>query len=422
MSDGTPPPQAVAEERDWTRHALAGLAIVAAWACYLPLGLQYSAFVGCGLMASWVLVCGHRLRELVRRPVVRASLALWAWLALSAIWTQAPADAVASHLWTYSLMLWVAPIAATLSADDARRALRHFIAASCAVAAAVVLDAAGWLPTLQGWRPFVDVSGNQRIAFSVLLAVAVALATLLALEARTVRGRSLAIGAAWLCLAALLLQDRRTGMLAAPVLLAVLAMARQRTPMRRLMLLVLVVMAAGAAWAVSDNVRQRFDEGVAELRAYRSEGEITTSWGMRARMLEVTGRLVMERPLVGHGVGSWVTEWRRRVAGSEALEAHTTPHNEYLLLAMQGGAAALALGLVLWLAAAAGIARRGPAAHAALLVLAALTWAALFNVALRDAKFALPLLTLAALTWATSRPAADRQPTPRAEGQSQPHE
>jgi hypothetical protein len=108
-------------------------------------------------------------------------------------------------------------------------------------------------------------------------------------------------------------------------------------------------------------------------------------------------------------VGSWVTEWRQRVAGSAALEAHTTPHNEYLLLAMQGGAVALALALVLWLLAWRGILRGGRPAVAALLVLVALSGAACFNVVLRDAKFALPLLGLAALAWAASR-SPGRQP------------
>jgi O-antigen ligase len=397
---------------------LALLALVAAWVCYLPLGLQYGAYLGSGLLATWILMRTQRLQVLIRHPVFLAGLGLWSWLALSAAWTRAPTDAVIAHLWTYSLMLWVAPIAIALPADAARGALRHFVAASCIVATAIALDAAGWLPAWHGWRPFVDISGNQRIVFSVLLALALAMAVLQVLEMPRLSTRLPAVAAAGLCLAALMLQDRRTGMLAAPVLLAALAVARQRTAARRLGLLLLVLAAAVAVWAGSDHVRQRFDEGVAELRAYHSDGEVSTSWGMRARMLEVTGRLVLERPLVGHGIGSWVTEWRQRVAGSAALEAHTTPHNEYLLLAMQGGAVGLALALVLWLTVAAGIVRRGPAAHAALLVWTALTWAALFNVALRDAKFALPLLTLAALSWAGSGGDAGSAPTPHAERQS----
>lgn len=384
--------------------ALPALAVAAAWSPYLPLGWQYAAFLSVGLAALVALGRAGRLGTVARHPVFLSALALWIWLAATAAWTRAPAHAVVAHLWTYSLLLWVTPIALAIAPADGRRALRHFVAASVMVAAAVLIDASGWLPATLTWRPFVGVTGNQRIAFSLLLALGGTLAVLSALEAITIRSRVLAAAAALLCLAGLTLQDRRTGMLAAPLLLAVLALARQRSSMRRLALLALIAAAAGLTWLASDHVRQRFDEGMAELHAYRSDGEVSTSWGMRARMLEVTGRLVLERPLAGHGIGSWVTEWRQRVAGSVALEANTTPHSEYLLLAMQGGAVALLLALLLWLCALRGIIRRGPPAQPPLLVLAALTWAACFNVVLRDAKFALPLLGLSALAWAASRP------------------
>lgn len=385
---------------------LGALLVAAAWAAYLPLGWQYAAFLGCGLASMVRLSQAGRLDALARHPVFLATLALWAWLAVSASWTRAPVDAVVSHLWMYSLPLWVTPIALAATAAQGQRALRHFVVASSLVAAAVLVDAGGLLPATVTWWPFARVSGNQRIAYSLLLALGASLAVLLALDAPSARARALAVGAALLCLAGLALQDRRTGMLAAPLLLAMLALVRQRSAARRLGLLALIAVVAGSTWLASDHVRQRFDEGMTELRAYRSDGEVATSWGMRARMLEVTGRIVLERPLAGHGVGSWVTEWRQRVAGSPALEAHTTPHNEYLLLAVQGGVIALLLGLLLWAWALRGVVRRGRASVAPLLVLVALSWTAFFNVVLRDAKFAVPLLSLAALAWAASRPPA----------------
>ena len=108
-------------------------------------------------------------------------------------------------------------------------------------------------------------------------------------------------------------------------------------------------------------------------------------------------RMALERPLAGHGLGSWAGEWRQRVTGSALLQGHTTPHNEYLLLAFQGGLVAWAL-----LAALFGRAVLGAVGHhghgvPALLVLAAFAWCGLTNVALRDVKFALPLLSMAGM-------------------------
>ena len=402
------------------RHPPAAwLPLALGWTPYLPLGLQYLVFLGCGVAAGRRLAAQQGLGQAARHPLVLAAAALWLWLLVSAAWSRAPAAAIVSHLWMYALPLLAALIAFAVPAPTARRALTHFVVASTLVALAELVAAAGFWPAAAGARPIVDVLGNQRIAFSLLLALASALAAHAALQPASPRRRVLFALAAMICLAGVSWQDRRTGMLAAPLLLAVLALVRQRNTWRRMALLGLIALAALAIGLGSTNVRARFDEGIAELQAYRGSGEVTTSWGMRARMLETTGRLVLEAPFVGHGVGSWVTEWRARVAGSAALEAHTTPHSEYLLLAMQGGLVAAALALRLWLLALRGIRRRGAAAQPALLVLAAMTWAGLFNVVLRDAKFAVALLGLAALAWAAARaPATPAPPPPRRENRT----
>jgi O-antigen ligase len=275
------------------------------------------------------------------------------------------------------------------------------------------------LPTSLPWRPFLGVIGNQRISFSLLLALSAAMALHLSLQASSPRRRYvLALGVA-VCLAGLALQDRRTGMLAAPVLLAALAMAYLRTWLRRLALLAVITAAAASAWHFVPPVQQRFAEGVAELQSYHSEGDVRSSWGMRARMLEVTARMAAERPILGHGLGSWVTRWRERVTGSAVLEGNTTPHNEYLLLLVQGGLVALAGLLLLVVRTLRGVSRHGKAAVPAVLVLTAIAWAALFNVVLRDSKFALPLLTLSALAWAASTIA---QPVPALARAKVPHQ
>ena len=380
---------------------LAALAL--AWIAYLPIGVQYLAFGLCLLLSLAALAQQQRLGELVRHPMLLAALALWGWLLLSSAWSPAPAHSIVSHLWMYALPLLTLPLAFALEPAAAQRALRHFVAASAVVSGFMLIAAVGLLPAAPTWRPFVDVQGNQRIAYSLLLALGGALALQQAVDAGPGRTRVLLVAAALLCLAALAEQDRRSGMLTAPLLLAVLTLAQPRMRGRRLRVLALIGVAMLAVGLGSTNVRQRFAEGVAELQAYRTSGPVDTSWGMRMRMLEVTGRLVQEHPLVGWGVGSWATLWRERVHGEPILTGQTTPHNEYLLLAQQGGAVALLLAFALWLQALRGIRRRGASALPALLVLAAITWAGAFNVVLRDAKFALALLALAMLSWAAAR-------------------
>lgn len=370
------------------------LPVGAGWALYLPLGLQYLFFLGSGLTALALLWRARRLTELLAQPLFRLALLFWGWMLLSAAWSSAAWREIGAHLWHYSLPLWMWPLALLVKPQHARLALRHFVVVSVLVALL--------LPTLLADR----VTGNQRIEYSLLLALATSFALIEAFApALTVRWRALWLTAACVCITGLALQDRRTGMLALPLLLAVWVWAQQKNWGRRLALLAVLALAMLLAWQTSASVRARFAEGVAELRSYQSQGAVETSWGMRLRMLEVTGEMVRERPWFGHGAGAWLGQWQQRVrGGGELLTAHTTPHNEYLLITAQGGVVALALFLVAL--AAHGLAAWRCAVRGSpqgLLVWAAFAFAALFNVALRDAKLALPLLTLGALAWAASR-------------------
>lgn len=386
--------------------ALPVLLCVAAWTSYLPLAAQYLLYGACGLAALWAHLRGATATGVLRHPLFGLGVALWAWLLLSSAWSSAPRADVVAHAWSYSLMLWVPWIAMAAPPGAAQRALMHFVAVSSLVALAWLVEHAGWMAGWR-WRPFVEVTGNQRIAFSLLLALAVALGLHRALQPRDARSRGLAAAAALLCLAGLLQQDRRTGVVVLPLLTLLVVLAHQRGWRRRALLSGAVVAAALALWQLSPTVQQRFAEGVAELQAYHAQGDVQTSWGMRLRMAQVTAEMTLEQPLWGHGLGSWPTEWRQRVHDGSLLQGHTTPHSEYLLVAFQGGAVAVLLLLALGTRAVGRAVQRHQAAVPALLVLAAMAWAGLFNVVLRDVKFALPLLSLAAMAWAAARaPAA----------------
>lgn len=404
--DGLAP---AAEATSGTASAWARLwalvAVSGAWACYLPLGSKYAVFLAAtalGLIGLWRDGSG---RTLWREATFGMSLMLWAWLLLSAAWSQAPGRDVLSHLFHYARLLAVPLIALACPPSIARLALGHFAAASAAVGALVVLDRLHLLPATVWWQSTLTAEGNQRIATSLLMALGAALALALAADpARLPRQRLTWLLAAVVATLGISMQDRRTGMVALPVLLAVLALMQQRRPWRRVVLVGGLALAGVLSWQVSDTVRSRFDEGWRELTSYRSEGPVATSWGMRVRMAQLTAGMVRDRPIAGHGVGSWQHEWLARSAGGgPLLEAQVTPHNEHLLIAAQGGIVALALWLALLVRAGLGAVRSGLAGLPALLVWVTVAWTGLFNVVIRDAKFALPLLLLAGLAAAAAR-------------------
>lgn len=388
-----------------SRSRMGAIAVACAWVVYLPLGLQYLCLlVAAALAIAATLNRPGHWQRMARGPLFAIPLLLWALLALSSLWTPASSSEVMSHLWHYGRLLLVPVIAYACPPDAARRGLRHFVVASALVALLTALATVQWLPSGPWLSSTVESSGNQRIANSLLMALGACMALALAADRSLSKPQRLL----WLLACAgtvvgLSLQDRRTGMLALPLLVAALAIAQRRSWRGTAALILLTTAAAGLTWQLSASVQSRFAEGLAELQAYRSTGEVTTSWGMRLRMLEHGADMVREAPLLGHGVGAWVQRWQPRVQGDgPLLIGQATPHNEYVLIAVQVGLVGMALWVAVLVAYLNRAWRSGRTGHAALLVWVAIAWAGLFNVVIRDAKFAVPLLLLAMLAMAAS--------------------
>ncbi|NRF66819.1 O-antigen ligase family protein [Aquincola sp. S2] len=381
------------------------LAVLCAWAVFLPIGVKYLAFLGCGAAALRVLIRERRLGELLRDAGFRAAALFWGLTALSLLWSPAHWRDSLPQLWLYGLLLLVPPIALACPAALARRVLVQFGIAAALLGVAVGLARAGALPDGLLHRTIVEPEGNQRIINSLMLALGASICLLQAMTPQRAHWQRAAwFGAAALALLGLALQDRRTGMVALPVLLAALGLARQRGWWRRLAAVAVVAGLSLAAWQFSPAVRGRIDEGLNEMRQYQSSDTAATSWGMRLRLAEHSLDMVREKPLFGHGVGSWLDQWRARVQPGLLISVHLTPHNEYLLVASQLGLAGIAALLWLLIGNAVRAWRAGPHGLAALLAWIAITWSALFNVVLRDAKFALPLLLIAGMAGAVARP------------------
>lgn len=385
-------------------HGLATLLPLATWSCYAPLGVKYATVGLCVVVSvAWLAREPGGWRWPATRGAGPIAVAWLFWLGVSIVWTPAGAAIALGVFGQYALMLLLATIAVACPPNAARRALAHFAVASTLVAATFALEALRWLPASTVlWHTTVDAEGNQRIATSTMLALGAALAGWQGADAPA-RARLAWWAGAALCTGALALQDRRSGMLLLPMLLLVWAWSRETRAWQRLVGSGLVVTLVTTVWLTSPGVQQRFDEGLRELKTYRANDQVATSWGQRLRMWQLTTEMVAERPWLGHGLGSWKLRWTERVTRDTPLAGNTTPHNEYLLLAQQAGLAAPLL-LLGWLGVGMHQARRaGQRGVPALLALASIAWMGLFHAVLRDAKFALPLLLLAALGAAAAR-------------------
>ena len=109
-----------------------------------------------------------------------------------------------------------------------------------------------------------------------------------------------------------------------------------------------------AGWGVyhtSDRLRERVDLVISGYRAWQpnvpNEVANAVSTGERLEFYYNSARIFLDHPLVGVGTGGFPAAYAKKVSGTGIL-ATQNPHNEYLLLAVQGGLPALVL-MLYWL-------------------------------------------------------------------------
>jgi O-antigen ligase len=133
----------------------------------------------------------------------------------------------------------------------------------------------------------------------------------------------------------------RTGMLVFSCLMILFIF--QRLSFKKCLAALLFFCAAiTAIYWTSDNFSGRIDEVISEIENYQP-GKSRTSIGQRFDWYQTGILLVIEKPLLGHGTGSYPYVQKSVTADSRIKETDN-PHNEFLFLTIQFGL----LGLVLF--------------------------------------------------------------------------
>ncbi len=111
-------------------------------------------------------------------------------------------------------------------------------------------------------------------------------------------------------------------------------------------IVVFILLLAGT-YQTSENFSGRVDEALNEIVHY-NQGRSRTSIGQRFDWWTAGIDLFVEKPILGHGVGSYAVVHRRATSGT-AIKATDNPHNEYIFLAVQLGIVGLILFLLMFL-------------------------------------------------------------------------
>jgi len=356
----------------------------------------------------WLLGGQYRskLRTMVGNPIMLPALLLFAWLALSLAWAEGPASEKGEFLRKYGDLVLIGAFLWFMPDPKLRtRALGAFAAAMLLTLALSYAAAAGLLPDMRWLRatPGNAVVFKLHITHGILMALAALLFALYARDAGRMAVRvAWAIASGLAVFNVLFMVQGRSGYLMLVALLVLVLIARWRW--RGILAALLLVLAGSAVvYQASAPLRMRVDLALSEYRQWDRQvpAREDNSIGLRLEFIDVSLALVRERPWLGYGVGSFPWAYREKVAGSGRV-ATANPHNEMLLLAVQGGLPAVALFLFL-IARLLACAARLSTARERLMAAALTIWlffGGLFNAMLIDHTESLVFAVLAAVLFA----------------------
>ncbi len=108
------------------------------------------------------------------------------------------------------------------------------------------------------------------------------------------------------------------------------------------------VAALGIVWTTSHHLRGRVTVVSQEISEHVDKG-VDTSSGARLEFWKYSLRIVSETPILGHGTGTIMEQFRRHADGPTGSTA-TNPHNQVFTVAIQLGAVGVVILLAMWAA------------------------------------------------------------------------
>jgi O-antigen ligase len=141
----------------------------------------------------------------------------------------------------------------------------------------------------------------------------------------------------------------RTALVTMPILLAVFALLHLKWRSIVVILCVVTVF-AGVAWATSPHLRGTAATFLRDYRLYKEEN-VPTSLGLRLEYWKKSLRFFAEAPVLGHGTGSIRGLFEEAATGTKDLASADVvgnPHNQTLNVAIQWGGIGIVLLYAMW--------------------------------------------------------------------------
>ncbi len=276
---------------------------------------------------------------LKRNPVAAWSLLLFSWFILGSSYTSAVYGDAFSMTMKYRELLIIPVLISFLTTEHNRyRVWKAFVSASVLILLISSLMDFGILEI--NWQG--DPSYNTRITHSVFISFFAFYCAHKAYDGK----RYAKLYFVLLIISVInlfFIVEGRTGQLIAVSL--VLLFGVQRFTKKVLLLTVLVMAILSVFYLSFSDKANRINEGIVNIQSdLKPDAEHPpSSMGQRYMYWGYSLKLIAEKPLLGHGTGSFAKEYER-IAHSEPLKTKN-PHNEFLMISVQLGL----LGLLIYL-------------------------------------------------------------------------
>ncbi len=386
--------------RKWSPTSIASF--MWGFTCFLPVGMVYlSALIlllAISLHRGSSLIVANSRWQLIRGHVVFWPVCVFLIWSLLIFLIQPHYAETPSNLFHILRIAVTIAIVLSLRRNEALAGIWGWIAGALATLLIVYVNILFPLPHILGISDLLVMKGNKSIGIAVMLAIFACSTVMYAVSpsiGRVYRWGVLGMVAVIPVLIWML--PSRTSLLLIMISLSLGLMHRLRKKPSVLFLAAIALFAFGwSAYQVPD-IQKRFSVGLQEIQhsieASATAGDDVTqsSWGMRHLLYTKTTDMVLERPLIGWGIGSWNDEWKKRTPAS--VHAANMPHNDFLWIGAQAGLPGSVSLLAIIVALFWSVLRlQSPAATASFVATAGLFVAMTFNSALRDAQIGMSVL------------------------------
>ena len=369
---------------------------------FFPIGIMYTGivlFILISLLSGQVTA---KFKALKSSPFFIPAVGLLAWILFELLFLSNSIEGRWSALIHYLIFLFGFLF---ISAGDGawkKTARDVYIAGAIYGATVYYLSHLNFLPDWIIFRNYAIYAGNKSIALGIFHAIASAWlldTALYQVDKKVLAVRLIAYF--YISSAVLLFAMTRTGILLWFLLSLIAVLRHVKFSVRGILSLILGLATLFAAWQLSPVARERAEVTIQSVRDFY-HGQMGSGQGNRLQFIKITGEMILEKPIIGHGIGSWLEQYPERALRAGADETHgmSTPHNDYLLYGAELGIVGVIALLSIYLAIAIQGIRQIPQ-HGLGLFLISVTFfvGSMFNALLRDWKFGMPMMILLAIAY-----------------------